>query len=222
MKKKWLLWDLDGTLTDPMEGITKSVQYALKRFGIQVEDRTTLCRFIGPPLKDSFMEFYGFSPEKAEEAIGIYRKYFSVTGLFENTVYPGIPSLLQRCCEAGCSHVVATSKPEVFARKILEHFHLSPFFTCIAGSELDGTRVKKAEVIHYAMERTGIVDLSRAVMIGDRDYDVIGAQEAGISCIGVSYGYGTREELIAAGAEAVADSVEELAALLLSSSPLDP
>lgn len=216
MQKKWLLWDLDGTLTDPMEGITKSVQYALKMFGIDVMDRTTLCRFIGPPLKDSFMNFYGFSSEKAEEAIRYYREYFSVTGLFENTVYPGIPSLLQACREAGYSHVIATSKPEIFAREILEHFHLSQEFVYIAGSELDGTRVKKAEVIRYALKQAGITDLSGVWMIGDRDYDVIGAREVGLPCIGVTYGYGTQNELVQAHADVITGSVKELEALLLN------
>lgn len=216
MKKTWLLWDLDGTLTDPMEGITKSVQYALKRFGIQVHDRQTLCRFIGPPLKDSFMEFYGFSSGQAEEAIQVYREYFSTAGLFENALYPGIPQLLHNCRQVGYTHLVATSKPEVFAQKILEHFHIDQDFAFIAGSKLDGTRVKKAEVIRYALEQAGITDLSAAVMIGDRDYDVIGAREAGLSCIGVTYGYGSPEELSRAGAEAVVDSVEELQGYLLA------
>ena len=215
MMKTWLLWDLDGTLTDPMEGITKSVQYSLKHFGIEVSDRKTLCRFIGPPLKDSFMEFYGFSSAQAEEAIRVYREYFSVTGLFENALYPGIPQLLRNCREAGYIHLVATSKPEVFARKILQHFQIDRNFTFIAGSRLDGTRVKKAEVIRYTLQQAGITDSSAAVMIGDRDYDVIGAREAGLSCIGVAYGYGNRKELYEAGAEAVVDSVEELENYLL-------
>lgn len=162
-----------------MEGITKSVQYALKRFDIQVDDRRTLCRFIGPPLKDSFMEFYHFSSEQAQEAIRFYREYFAVTGLFENVVYPGIPSLLRSCRQAGCSHVVATSKPEVFAQKILEHFQLADQFACIVGSEWDGTRAKKAEVIRCALERAGIADPSEAVMIGDRSYDAIARGKRG-------------------------------------------
>lgn len=138
-----LFWDLDGTLTDPYEGITRSVAYALHFFDIEVPDRTVLCPFIGPPLKDSFMRFYGFSSADAELAIARYRDYFAGKGLFENTVYPGIPSLLDALENAGRRHVLATSKPSVFAERILTHFGLRRYFSAVAGSDLDGKRVKK-------------------------------------------------------------------------------
>lgn len=212
--KRLLLWDLDGTLTDPKPGITRAVRHALHAFGIEETDSQKLCAFIGPPLKDSFMAYYGFSPEEADKAVTVYREYFAEKGLFENRVYSGIAPLLRSLADKGRTHVLATSKPTVFAQRILEHFDLAPSFAFIAGSNLDGTRVKKAEVIAYALEGLGTPPLASAVMIGDRHYDILGARELGLDAIGVAYGYGTRRELIEAGASAVAGTVEELGRLL--------
>ena len=208
-----ILFDLDGTLTDPAAGITRSVAHALRHYGIEVRDLSTLHPFIGPPLDDSFERFYGFSHERAVEAIGYYREYFRDTGIFENEVYPGIPELLGALRAAGKTLAVATSKPEVFAVRILEHFGLAGYFSETVGSELDGTRVKKHEVIAETLRRTG-APKEDTVMVGDREHDVLGAKRAGIPCIGVLYGYGSAEELTAAGAAALAESPEALLAHL--------
>ncbi len=209
-----LFWDLDGTLTDPYEGITKSVAYALRLFGIEVPDRTVLCPFIGPPLKDSFIRFYGFSEADAELAISRYREYFSETGLYENKVYPGIPELLRTLAASGKRHILATSKPAVFAERILAHFGLRDAFCSVVGSDLEGKRVKKEDVLRYALEKTGAKP-AESLMIGDRQYDVLGARCVGMDCLGVTYGYGSAQELQDAGAAALADSVPALGYLLI-------
>ncbi len=213
--KAFILFDLDGTLTDPAIGITKSVNYALELFGIQTEDLKGLCKFIGPPLKDSFMKYYGFNEARAAHAVEKYREYFSKTGIYENELIEGIDMLLAKLSQSGRRLIVATSKPKVYADIILEHFGLMKYFSLVCGSELDGTRVNKDEVITYALEMAGISDLSSAVMVGDREYDVIGARRAGIDCIGVLFGYGSRGELQEAGATLVVGTVEELGAVLM-------
>lgn len=210
-----ILFDLDGTLTDPGLGITNSVMYALRHFGIVVTDRRELYKFIGPPLWESFERYYGFSRAEAEKAVGYYREYFKDKGIFENEVYSGIEELLQQLKAKGRTLLVATSKPEVFARQILEHFKLAAYFSYIAGSELDGTRVRKAEVIRYALERSGISETAAAVMVGDREHDILGARDAGIDAVGVLFGYGSREELEQAGACHIAETVAGLRRLLL-------
>ena len=212
--KSIILWDLDGTLTDPAEGITKAVQHSLGIFGIRVEDRRRLYPFIGPPLKASYQEMFGFSDEETARAIAAYREYFSVTGLFENVPYEGIAPLLCDLQTAGKRLYVATSKPTVFALRILERFRLSQYFEGVYGSELDGTRVEKPAVIRYCLEQEGITDQSAVVMVGDREYDVLGAHENGLEAIGVIYGYGSREELVQAGADALAEDLAGLRALL--------
>ena len=210
-----ILFDLDGTLTDPGEGITKSVAYALKKYGIEVTDRSVLYPFIGPPLVDSFQKYYGFSPEQAEQAVVYYREYFRETGLFENEVYDGVEDLLASLRSAGKRVILATSKPEIFARRILDHFGLTRYFDVIAGALLDGSRMHKADVIAYALDTAGITDKSSVVMVGDREQDVKGAEKTELPCIGVLYGYGSREELTTAGATAIVESVEELQQFLL-------
>ena len=215
MEREYILFDLDGTLTDPMEGITRSVQYALRAYGIEEPDLKALCPFIGPPLKESFMKYYGFPEDKAQEAIGKYREYFAVTGIFENQVYDGIEKMLRELKAAGRTLLVATSKPEEFAVRILEHFHLDGYFDYVCGASMDEKRVKKGEVIAYALETAGIGDASKAVMVGDREHDVIGAKENNMDCVGVLFGYGSRQELEAAGAWKTAVTVEELGEILL-------
>ena len=209
----YVLFDLDGTLTDPAIGITNAVMYALRHYGIAVADRSTLYPFIGPPLTDSFENYFGFSKEKAIEAVEVYREYFSTKGIFENRVYDGVPAMLQALCDSGVRAVLATSKPLVFADRILAHFGLKSYFYYTAGSELSGERVEKAAVIRYALEQCHIPPDS-AVMVGDRSYDVAGAAACGLPAIGVSYGYGSREELEAA--RCIVDSVEELQKILLT------
>ena len=209
-KFKYLFFDLDGTLTDPKEGITKSVAYALQSFGIETTDLDSLCKFIGPPLKESFMKYYDMDSEEGDRAVEKYREYFRPYGVFENEVYPGISVLLKQLCKQGKHLVLASSKPTVFVEMILEHFELRQYFEVVVGSELDGTRVKKAEVIAYALQQAAVTDKSQVVMIGDREHDVIGAKENGIVSIGVTYGYGSRQEHEVSGADVIVESVEEL------------
>lgn len=205
-----ILFDLDGTLTDPGEGITNSVAYALNKYGITVSDKKELYRFIGPPLHESFEEYYDFSQEKAMQAVAYYREYFTQTGIYENQVYDGIQDLLESLKEAGKKVILATSKPEPFAKQILEYFHLSDYFDFAAGSNMDGTRTRKADVIGYALESCQISEYSKVVMIGDRKHDVLGAAQFGIDTIGVLYGYGSEEELKSAGAVYLAERPEHI------------
>lgn len=211
---RYILFDLDGTLTDSSEGITKSVEYALNRFSITVRDRRDLLCFIGPPLHDSFMQFFGFSDEDAYTAVEYYREVFREKGLFENTVYDGIPELLEGLRAAGKNLVLATSKPEEFSRRILDYFDLTKYFDFIAGATFDSTRVTKAQVIEYALGGAGIRDKASALMIGDRSHDVIGAHENGLDCLGVLFGFGTRDELEAAGADYIAETVKDIGRML--------
>lgn len=211
---KTILFDLDGTLTDSAPGITNSVAYALAHFGIH-EKPENLLKFIGPPLNESLSEFYGFSPEQTVEAITVFRKYFVEKGWCENAPYPGIADLLRDLQAAGKQLMVATSKPEVQAVRILKHFGLAQYFDQICGAPLgneDGA--KKSAVIRRALECAE--DLSRTVMVGDRRHDVAGAKETGLPCIGVLYGYGGREELEKAGAAFIAEDMAALKKLLLS------
>lgn len=211
-----ILFDLDGTLTDAAPGITNSVKYALSKFGIDETDDNKLRKFLGPPLISSFMEFYGFSKEKAQKAVEYYREYFVPHGIFENEVYSGIPKLLQKLKAAGKTLIIATSKPETFAVQIAEHFEIDSYFDLIAGSNLDNTRSKKAQVIEYALETLGILDRAHAVMIGDREHDIKGAKKTGLRSIGVLYGYASPGELENAGADFTANSPEELYTIISS------
>ena len=210
----WLLFDLDGTLTDPFEGITRSVEYALNAFGIEVEDRRVLAPFIGPPLVESLTERYGFSMEDAVAAVAKYREYFAVKGLYENELFEGIPELLSDCRKAGYKISMATSKPTHYARIIAEHFDIARYFDAIHGSSLDGTRITKSSVVAEAVAEEHL-DPSRALMIGDRRHDVEGAGEHGIRTVGVLYGYGSREEHEAAGAAYIVNDLDELRELLI-------
>lgn len=213
---QYILIDLDGTITDSGEGITKSVQYALRKMGIEIEDLNSLRKHIGPPLRDSFMEFYHYDREKANEAVKIYREYYEEKGIFENEVYDGIKEMCQRLSSAGKKLIVATSKPEVFAKKIMEHFDLAEYFTNICGSTMDGSREKKADVIRYTLEKNHITDLDQVVMVGDRLHDVIGAKENGLASIGVLYGFGSLKELEEAGAGQIAETVKDLEEILMN------
>ncbi len=217
MKKyAYILFDLDGTLTDSAEGITKSVLHALNKFGIRETDREKLTTFVGPPLTDSFMRYYGVSREDASGPLTeYYREYFSDRGWKENRVYEGIPEALKALKNGGKHLILATSKPEFFARKIMEHFDLTQYFDIIGGSTLDGKLSRKGEVIEYVIRQVGEEHTGEMVMVGDREYDVIGAKEHSLPCIGVLYGYGSREELEAAGADMICGTVEELPRYIL-------
>ena len=207
---EYVFFDLDGTLTDPAEGITNSVAYALSRFGIPNCERSGLYKFIGPPLIDSFMKYYGFSKQKALKAVEYYREYFSAKGIFENTLYDGITDLLKCLKSADKKIVLATSKPDKFAKIILEHFKISEYFDFLAGATMNETRTQKDEVIAYALENLGINDTSSVIMIGDRKYDIEGAHKFGIPAVGVLYGYGSSEELLEAKADYTVSTVKEL------------
>lgn len=211
---KTILFDLDGTLTDSSPGIINSIIYSMKKFGVTIEDTVPLRRFLGPPLHESFMDVFGFDSEKAMKAVEYYREYYTVKGIEENSVYEGIEDLLASLKLEGKRLVVATSKPQPFAEKIINDFGLNKYFDFVAGSNLDGTRSKKVQVIKYALKSCGIGDISQAVMIGDRMHDVAGAKEAGIDCIGVEYGYGDYNELESAGADYIVKTAEDLKALL--------
>ncbi|MBQ8207646.1 MAG: HAD family hydrolase [Clostridia bacterium] len=205
-----LLFDLDGTLTDSGRGITNSVAYALEKYGIRYESKKELECFIGPPLVKTFMSKYGLTEDEGKHLVTLYREYYSVKGIFENDVYPGIPELLRKLCKSGKRLIVATSKPEHFAVKILEHFDLAKYFTCIAGATMDETRTDKDDVIKYALSKGNITELSKTVMIGDREYDILGAKKIGTDSIGVLYGYGSRAELESAGATYIAQNVNDI------------
>lgn len=217
MNTTYLLFDLDGTITDSMPGITNSFAYALQHMGISGEDKNSLRKCVGPPLRDSFMEYYGFSEEEAVEGIRLYREYYAEKGIFENSVYTGIPQLLKACREDGKKIILATSKPQHYAEQILDYFDLTKYFDDVRGSVMENAKYTKADVIRCALERNGIKNPDDAVMIGDRKHDVLGAKECGLSCIGVLFGYGDREELEVSGAPCIVRTVEELQELLLQS-----
>lgn len=209
---KYILFDLDGTLTNPKEGITKCVQYALRHFGIE-RDCDELISFIGPPLKEQFMEYASLSEEDGAKAVAIYRERFAPIGIFENEIYDGIIPMLEKLRSQGKILALATSKPTVFAEKIVEKYGIKPFLTQLEGSELDGRNTDKAQVIRNAMEKLGATS-ENTIMVGDREHDLIGAKKNDIKCIGVSYGFGTADELERGGAEKIAHSTGELLEIL--------
>ena len=210
---KYLLFDLDGTITDPKEGITKCVQYALSKFDIE-EECDNLLSFIGPPLTDSFMDFYGFDKQKAELAIKYYRERYAKIGLFENSAIDGIHEVLEKLKEYGYTLAVATSKPTCFAISICEKYDFSKYFDIIMGSELDGTRTKKSEIIYEVLKQLNAKP-EEVVMIGDRKYDIIGAKEVGTASIGVRFGYAEDGELEKAGADFIVGTPNELLTCIL-------
>lgn len=213
---KVILWDLDGTLTDSKEGIIRSVQYALGKMGVTQPSMEELVNFIGPPLQDSFERELHFTPQQCAQAVSLYREYFSVRGLYENRVYPGIPELLHDLVRAGKILVLATSKPTPYSVQILTHFHLEHFFNQIVGSNLDGSRSKKADVIAHAMQQYPSLNPLSCVMIGDRKEDVAGAHSNGVDSIAVSYGYGSSEELELAHPTFLANSVPDIRKILIA------
>lgn len=213
---KYVFFDLDGTLTDPRIGITKSIDYALRFYGIETADLDSLCKFIGPPLIKTFEIGYGFNEETAIMAVEKYREYFNVKGIYENEVYPGIEDLLQKLRGQGKRIILATSKPAKFAKIILEYFNLIQYFDFISGSEMDGRRTEKSEVIEYAIVENHIEDISEVLMIGDRKFDVEGAKIVGIDCVGVLYGFGDIEELTEAGADYIFEKVEDILGLFVN------
>ena len=216
MNLKYLFFDLDGTLINSEMGVTRSVVYALDKFGIKENDRATLLKFLGPPLTYSFKTFYGFSDGDADKAVAYYRERYRDIGIHENEVYDGIAELLASLKEQGKKLFVATSKPEHFAKQILAEVGLDRYFDGIYGSTFDESRSTKDKVLAYALSEAK-ADKSASLMIGDRYHDVEGAEKNGIDCVGVLFGFGNREELIGAGAVAVADTAYELEKILLKS-----
>lgn len=216
MKYQVILFDLDGTVTDSGPGIMNSVQYALERFGISRQEKAKLRRFVGPPLTDSFERFYGLSHAEALKAVQYYREYYTAGGIFENSVYEGMQETLQELKANGCKIYLATSKPQVFSDQILEHFGLHVYFDGAVGSFLDGGRTDKAEVIAEVLRQAGITEemKKQVLMVGDREYDMIGAHKQGIDAAGVLYGYGCQEELEQAGADFIISSPKDLLALI--------
>ncbi|WP_150273854.1 HAD family hydrolase [Paenibacillus tepidiphilus] len=214
-KLQSILFDLDGTLTDPKEGITRSVEYALNKFEIQVEHPDVLLPYIGPPLYDSFVELQGFPADQALKAVEYYRERYKTIGLYENSVIPGIPKLLEELLDSGYTLYVATSKPTIFAEEILRHYGLDRYFKHVAGSNLDGTRSKKSEVIQYVLEENSLAP-QQALMIGDRKHDIIGARACGVDSVGVLFGYGSEEELTGAGADYIAREVADVSGIVRS------
>lgn len=206
---KNILFDLDGTLTDPAKGITNSVAYALRHYGIEAADRSALCAFIGPPLAYSFNKYYGFDQKQCLEAIEIYREYFSVKGKFENSVYDGIIPMLQALRNRGFRLFIATSKPQKFALEIAEHFGFEKYFEAIRGIPMNGENMTKGQVINGVLQEFSL-DAAKTLMVGDRSYDVIGAKENGLDCAGVLYGYGSKSELKDSGADYIIESVHKL------------
>lgn len=214
MRYKYIFFDLDGTLTDPQEGITNCVKYSLESFGIHETDYSKLMRFIGPPLVYSFSEYYGFDAEKSRAAVTKYRERFADIGIFENRVYDGIEDVLQKLVDTAHILVLATSKPKVFADRIMTKYRLRPYFKLICGSELDGTRDNKDEVIEYAISKLQI-PREQIIMVGDRKHDILGAKKCGIASCGVRYGYAEPNELEDAGADYIAEDMTDLLEILM-------
>lgn len=210
---KYIFFDLDGTITDSAPGITNSCAYALAKYGIN-ETNDQLKRFVGPPLIPAWMENYGFSEETAKQALEYYREYYVEKGIYENYPYEGIKEVLLKLKDTGMKIVLATSKPEPYAERIVEFFDMSDVFDLVAGSTLSENRSKKVEVIEYAIEKMNIKDRKEILMIGDRHYDITGASLAGTDSMGVLYGYGTREEL--KDATYIAETVNDVARIILA------
>lgn len=211
-----ILFDLDGTITDSEKGITNSVAYALQKFDIPTENPSDLRKFIGPPLQDSFEKFHQFTKNDASKAVEYYREYYNDKGIFENYVFDGIENLLYQLKLKDKNLVVATSKPEYYANIIIKHFKLDDYFSLIVGSNMDGTRAKKNEIIQHVMNSLEIKHPNDSIMIGDREFDIIGAKQNQMKSIGVLFGFGSNEELENAGADHIVNTVQDLSNLLLS------
>ena len=210
-----ILFDLDGTLTDPRDGIVRCIQYALERLGLEPRPETDLLHYIGPPLRESFCELLNTNDEVAlAQAVNVYRERYSTIGLLENEVYAGIPEALSALCERGDMLFVATSKPGLYAQQILEHFGLAGYFRRIWGCELDGTRADKGELIAHLLEREKLMP-AETVMIGDRSHDAVGARANGVVPVGVLWGYGDEAELLSARCKALVRTPAELTRLVI-------
>ena len=211
----YIFFDLDGTLTDSGPGIFNAVRYALRHYGLPEADDAALRPFVGPPLHESFQRFYDFDEATSLEAVEVFREYYNVAGIFENSVYPGIPELLESLCAAGKTLMLATSKPQTAAERVLSHFGLRQHFRYVTGATADSSLVKKADIIAHVLRTAGLRG-EQVLMVGDREHDVLGAKENGMACLGVLWGYGSREELESAGAVGIAKSAEEAKQIILT------
>lgn len=207
---KAVLFDLDGTLIDSSEGVTKSTQYALRYYGIEEPDLDKLRVFIGPPLYRSFMKYYGFSPEQARKAVEIYRERYHVKGIYECSLYPGVKECILALKEQGYLISLASSKPEIFCRRILEHFEILDFFDEVVGATIDGRIENKEDVLQEVFCRWKEIPKEEMVLVGDTMFDIAGANNAGIASIAVSFGFGNVKEMMDAGAKALCDSMADI------------
>lgn len=210
-----IAFDLDGTLTNPERGLIASFVYALGKMGVDYGEKEELKRFIGPPIYEEWQRVFGFTPEESSEALLIFREYYSVYGWWDNEMYQGVPEMLRALCESGKKIILATSKPEVFARKILDLFDIAKYFDYVGGADTDKTRDKKHEVLAYSMASLGVTDTSRVILVGDRVYDAEGARACGVDSLGVLYGHGSREEIENSGFNYICESVEDIAKTLI-------
>lgn len=212
-----ILFDLDGTLSESAVGIINSVLYALEKMEIDTSDIVpqSLLKFIGPPLKTSFQESYNFSQEEIAQAIVYYREYFNESGIYQNEIYPGVPEMLSTLQKSGKSLFVATSKPEFFAKQILENDKLSHFFAQIVGSPLEENSCTKSDIIKMVLDNNHL-DPNTCIMVGDREHDIFGGHENHMKAVGVLYGYGSLDELNAVKADYIAKDTNELTQILLS------
>ena len=210
MKYKTIFFDLDGTITDSAPGIMNSIKYALEKNHLPMLSEEQLRSFIGPPLRGQFCKVCGLADEESARMVEDYREYYRDKGIFENNVYDGVIEMLEKLRKKGFRLAIATSKPEKYAKIIIDHFHLTQYFACVAGMEMDGGRGTKAQVITYALEKNDIADKSNVLMIGDREHDVIGAHENGLDCLGILYGFGSRKEFEEAGADYIRENVEDI------------
>lgn len=217
MNYQYILFDLDGTITESGPGITNSVYYAVTKMGYEVEDRSMLRRFIGPPLSESFQKYFGMTEAQAEEGIRCYREYYTVKGMFENTVYDGFEESIKALKENGKKLAIATSKPEKFAKQIAAHFGFDQYFDVICGASMDESLVAKADIMANALKELGVSEEEKAkvLMVGDREHDIFGAKKNQVASMGVLYGYGDRAELEAAGADYIVETAGDIAEEIL-------
>ena len=213
--KRYIFFDLDGTLTDPAEGITNSVMYALRHFGIEVTDRRELYPFIGPPLSDSYAKYYGFTAEQSEKGVNLFREYFREKGIFENMPYSGMPELLAELHQLGCKLVVTSSKPQLFVERILDHFDMAKYFHAVCGATMDEKTSRKPIIICNALDICPEAGANNTIVVGDHALDVIGAHENGLPACAVLYGYGENDAIAAAKPEYTACSVNDLRMCLM-------
>lgn len=218
MEYRYILFDLDGTITESAPGITNSVAYALEKMGLEAVDKEELKKFIGPPLMDSMQKYYGMTEEEAAQGVVYYREYYTEKGIFENSVYEGFMDSLKALRASGRTILMVTAKPEDYAKLIAEHFGFAEYFDGIYGASMDESRNKKADVIRYALHESGIENenLEKVLMVGDRNHDILGAKENGLDSMGVLYGYGSREELEEAGADYIAETTADIAEIILN------